>query len=124
MWLRWGLSSKDLDGMPPTIVQGFAADTKFSAPKRVGPLGKDIGPIGIEDGSSVEGGKILMKDEWNSEVFTPLAKRTQRQDLDVYKNRLNGFWGGTGIEEALSSRGIRTLLFASCNTDQCVAGSM
>ena len=58
------------------------------------------------------------------EVYGPLAQRAEPQDLKVSKNRLSGFWGGTGIEEALNNRGIRTLFFAGCNTDQCVAGSL
>ena len=45
-------------------------------------------------------------------------------DIYIYKNRLSGFLGGTGIEEVLHQRGIMTLLFAGENLDQCVQSSM
>lgn len=35
----------------------------------------------------------------------------------LYKNRLSGFWGGTGVERALMGGGIRTLIFAGANTN-------
>lgn len=38
--------------------------------------------------------------------------------------RDSGEGGGTGVEDVLSSRGVRTLIFAGANTDQCVAGSL
>ncbi|KAI0199200.1 Isochorismatase-like protein [Astrocystis sublimbata] len=48
----------------------------------------------------------------------------EKDDIHVYKNRLSGFWGETGIEDVLTARGIKTLLFAGCNTDQCVGGTV
>ncbi|KAI1120863.1 Isochorismatase-like protein [Nemania abortiva] len=124
VWLCWGVTAEDIDEMPPTIIKGFAADNNFVGDKTIGPLGSDIGSLELEDGSMVDGGRVLMKGQWNSELWHPLHKGSRRDDIYIYKNRLSGFWGGTGIEAALASRGIKTLLFAGCNTDQCVGGSL
>ncbi|KAL5322051.1 hypothetical protein ACEPPN_010019 [Leptodophora sp. 'Broadleaf-Isolate-01'] len=124
VWLNWGLTQQDIEGMPPTIVRGFAADNNFSGRRKIGGLGAEVGPVELDDGSVVDGGKVLMLGQWNSASYTPLEKVREHQDICINKNRLSGFWGGTAIEEALKSRGIRTLLFAGCNTDQCVGGSL
>lgn len=126
VWLNWGLTDIDIQTMPPTIVKGFAADVNFvDGEKRTGPLGTDIGPLKLGNGTVVEGGRNLIKDEWNTALYDPLAEKAdEHQDIWVYKNRLSGFWGGTTIEEALHARGVRTLLFSGANTDQCVGGSI
>ena len=124
VWLGWGLTQQGIEEMPPAIVKGFAADTNFEGPRKVGGLGSDIGPVKLEDGSTVDGGRVLMADQWNSEFYGPLAERAEPQDLWINKNRLSGFWGRMGIEDALKFRGIRTLPFSGCNTDQCVGGSL
>ncbi|KAG7005489.1 isochorismatase domain-containing protein [Physcia stellaris] len=124
VWLNWGLSEQDIEEMPPTIVRGFAVDNNFNGHRNIEGLGSDVGSVRLDDGSIVEGGRVLMKDQWNSESFPPLAATHQPNDIHVDKNRLSGFWGGTAIEEALTARGIRTLLFAGVNTDQCVGGSL
>jgi nicotinamidase-related amidase len=124
VWLNWGLTQQDIDEMPPTIIKGFAADNNFSGTRTVEGLGSDIGPVKLENGTVVDGGKVLMRDQWNWESYLPLKETYQPQDILINKNRLSGFWGGTEIEEALKSRGIRTLFFAGANTDQCVGGSL
>ncbi|KAM5510225.1 isochorismatase [Fusarium oxysporum f. sp. phaseoli] len=63
-------------------------------------------------------------EEWNTEFHPNLKRTAEPQDIHINKNRLSGFWGGTGIEDALRKRYIRTLLFAGENTDQCVAGTI
>jgi len=124
VWLNWGLTEQDIDEMPPTIVKGFAADNNFDGPRRIKGLGSDIGSLQLEDGSVVQGGRVLMQDQWNSASYAPLEAKRQPQDIWIHKNRLSGFWGGTESEEVLTSRGIRTLLFSGANTDQCVGGSL
>ncbi|KAI0869428.1 Isochorismatase-like protein [Hypoxylon argillaceum] len=124
VWLGWGVTEDDIDEMPPTIIKGFAADTNFVGHKKLGPLGSDIGLVELEDGTTIDGGQVLMKDQWNSRFWRSLSAKSQQNDINIYKNLLSGFWGGTGIEDALTSRGIKTLLFAGCNTDQCVGGSI
>ncbi|KAF2788847.1 Isochorismatase hydrolase [Melanomma pulvis-pyrius CBS 109.77] len=110
VWLLWGLTQEDIEGMPPTILRGFGLDDNFDNDRPPPGLGTDIGPVHLDDGSTIECGKVLMQAE--------------PHDLWIYKNRLSGFWGGTGVEDALKSRGIRTLIFSGCSTDQCVATSL
>lgn len=124
VWLGWSLTKDDIDGMPPTIVKGFAADCNFDGPRRVGGLGSELGSVILEDGSVIDAGRVLMRDQWNSEIYPPLKEEQRDYDMSISKNRLSGFWGGTGIEEKLASRGIRTLIFSGANTDQCVGGSL
>lgn len=124
MWLGWGLTDKDIDEMPPTIVKGFAADTNFRGPRKVGKLGSEIGLIRLEDGTTINAGRVLMTDEWNSDFYHQLKDAAESHDMWIYKNRLSGFWAGTDIENTLQSRGIKTLLFSGVNLDQCVGGSL
>ncbi|GAW17707.1 hypothetical protein ANO14919_071730 [Xylariales sp. No.14919] len=124
VWLGWGLTEEDINEMPPTIIKGFAADTNFVGNKKIGPLGSRIGTVTLEDGTEIEGGRVLMRGQWNSRFWSPLDKEVRKNDIHVSKNRLSGFWGGTDIEAALTFRGIKTLVFAGCNVDQCVGGSI
>lgn len=124
LWLNWGLEERDIEEMPPAITHGFSLGASFVNGKTIGKLGEEIGEVTLEDGTKVDGGRVLMREQWNSEVYGPLKAKRKPQDMLVHKNRLSGFWGGTGVEEVLEERGIRTLLFAGVNTDQCVGGSM
>lgn len=124
VWLGWGLTAQDIEAMPPTIIKGFAADTNFGGHKKVGGLGSEIGPLELEDGEVIEGGRVMMRDQWNAAFYPRLADAAEAQDIWLYKNCLSGFWGGAGVERALADRGIRTLVFSGANTDQCVRGSL
>lgn len=124
MWLGLGLTEDDIEEMPPTIIKGFAADTNFRGHKKLGPLGSEIGPLELDHGKVVEGGRVMMRGQWNMALYPCLAETAEEQDIWVYQNRLSGFWGGTGVERALRVRGIRTLIFAGANTDQCVDGRL
>ena len=124
MWLNWGLTKQDLCEMPPTIIKGFAADNNFTGKKRDYGLGWDIGSVKLEDGSVVAGGRVLMQGAWNTASYTTLEEKYEPQDMEVFKNRLSGFWGGTAAEATLRSRCIKTLIFAGANTDQCVGSSL
>ncbi|KAK7429144.1 hypothetical protein QQZ08_004359, partial [Neonectria magnoliae] len=125
-WLGWGLEEHDLDDMPPSITRGydFPLDKNFVKPTHLGSLGHDIGPLQLDDGTVIDAGRVMMGDQWNTAMYPSLAKAAEPQDIWINKNRLSGFWGGTGTEKALRSRGITTLLFSGENTDQCVAGTM
>ncbi|KAJ4304595.1 hypothetical protein N0V90_000121 [Kalmusia sp. IMI 367209] len=124
LWLGWGLTHEEIESMPPTIIRGFSLDNNFKDNYKIPELGVDIGPVQLDDGSTVHGGKVLMRDQWNSEIYSDLEKQAEPGDLRAWKNRLSGFWGGTEVEDILKRRGIRTLIFAGCNTDQCVASSL
>jgi nicotinamidase-related amidase len=120
VWLNWGLTKRDLAAMPPALLAAFGRKTDPHAG-----LGDDIGPVQRDDGTSIPAGRVLMRDTWNAELYHPLLRTTDAErDVFVHKNRLSGFWGGTNVEEELKARGIRTLLFAGVNTDQCVGGSL
>jgi nicotinamidase-related amidase len=80
LWLNWGLTEKDIDEMPPTIVRGFAADNNFDGPTQIKGLGSHIGRVQLEDGSVVDGGRVLMRDRWNSASYAPLEEKHQPQD--------------------------------------------
>lgn len=73
VWLGWGLTEQDIEEMPPTIVRGFAADTNFGGHKKVGGLGSEIGPLELEDGKVIEGGRVMMRDQWNTAFYPRLA---------------------------------------------------
>ncbi|KAF5708196.1 Isochorismatase hydrolase [Fusarium mundagurra] len=116
----------DLDDMPPSIARGFdfPLDKNFVKPTFLGSIGAEIGKVKCEDGTLIDAGRVMMRDQWNTEFHPSLKRIAEPQDIHINKNRLSGFWGGTGIEDALHKRGIRTLLFAGENTDQCVAGTI
>ena len=94
-------------------------------------LGRDIGQVKLDDGSTVDGGKLLMRDTWNA-ALTPELEACRQEGLSanppdvwMHKNRMSGLWGnGTMCTEFLEREGIRSLLFAGVNTDQCVGGSL
>ena len=95
-------------------------------------LGSEIGPVTLEDGSVVDGGRLLMRDTWNAALTPELeaaykvgVTQTENPDVWIHKNRMSGLWGATSAcQEYLEKAGIQTLLFAGVNTDQCVGGSL
>ncbi|KAF2437961.1 Isochorismatase hydrolase [Karstenula rhodostoma CBS 690.94] len=124
LWLNWGLKPLDIVSMPPTIKRGFALDNNFEDGYKIPELGVDIGPVQIDEGFTIDGGKVLMRDTWNEEIYDPLAALVERGDMKAWKNRLSGFWRDTETENMLKMRNIKTLIFAGCNTDQSVAASL
>ena len=88
-------------------------------------LGREIGKVKLEDGSLVEGGRLLMRDTWNAALTPELEAVRQEDDVWIHKNRMSGLWGsGTMATDFLDNAGIKTLIFAGVNTDQCVSGSL
>lgn len=106
-------------------------ETSGKNPRIYKGLGTDIGPVKLEDGSTTEGGRLLMRDTWNADL-TPELSAAYKEGLDakvpdvwIHKNRMSGLWGpSTECTDFLEKDGIRTLLFAGVNTDQCVGGSL
>lgn len=124
VWLGWGLTQEDIEEVPPTIVRGFGLDNNFEDLRKRPGLGEDFGPVN-EHGSIIQAGKALIRGEWNSEIHSDLTDEVVPGNMHAWKNRLSGFWGGTTeVENMLKERGIRKLIFAGCNTDQRVAGSL
>lgn len=98
-------------------------------------LGKDIGPVTLQDSATViPGGRLLMRDTWNADLTPELSQNYKQQglaattkvpDIWIHKNRMSGLWGSsTDCTDILDKSGIQTLLFAGVNTDQCVGGSL
>ncbi|KAL9091351.1 MAG: hypothetical protein Q9159_001435 [Coniocarpon cinnabarinum] len=120
----------------PKIAEKFGTHIKTpfgKDPRIYRGLGSMIEPVRLDDGSSVSGGQLLMRDQWNTELHPVLerARRdgmrsdSQREDVWIHKNRMSGLWGGdTLCTDYLKEHDFRTLIFAGVNTDQCVAGSL
>jgi nicotinamidase-related amidase len=160
IWLNWGLSEQDIKHLPPAVKRAFgffavpaeselktgdeafgdhpksvsvnkhgAISNKHSAYKG---LGADCGTLTLSDGSPIDAGKLLMRDQWNAALYPPLdaiytegTKLPQNPDVWIHKDRMSGLWGAkTACEEFLEKEGIKTLFFAGVNTDQCVGGTL
>ncbi|KAK6379633.1 hypothetical protein LTS17_005705 [Exophiala oligosperma] len=106
-------------------------ETSGKNPRLYKGLGTDIGPVTLEGKTTVDGGRLLMRDTWNADL-TPELRASYEQgltaspaDVWIHKNRMSGLWGTrTMCTDFLEKEGITTLLFAGVNTDQCVGGSL
>ena len=82
-------------------------------------LGSEIGPVTLEDGSSVDAGRLLMRDTWNASLPPALlnayregTKLEQKPDIWIHKNRMSGLWGaGTPCTEFLEKEGMSLSCF-------------
>ncbi|KAK3379096.1 isochorismatase family protein [Lasiosphaeria ovina] len=148
IWLTWGLTEADLEQMDPGVLRTFGwhsvrLDQPPPAPRpgegarkdgeRMNDkgLGEEIGEVTLENGTTVEGGRILMQGTWNAELHGPLAQAftagqtASRQDVRFHKNRNSGMCDKmTALTEYLEREQIKTLLFTGANTDQCVMGTL
>lgn len=138
IYLNWGLTERDIEEMPPAGIRAFGFGGgrdrfgKFAAGARVG-LGNEMGVVRDEEtGEEVEMGRMLMRDQWNTKLCPPLdslyesgKKLEAKPDVWIHKNRMSGMWGSkAACEEFLEEEGIKTLMFAGVNTDQCVGGTV
>jgi nicotinamidase-related amidase len=94
-------------------------------------IGEPLGKAKLADGSIIDAGRMLIRDQWNTELHDPLKKNFEASpssalsDVRFHKARLSGFWSGTtSALDFLTERGFKTLLFAGVNTDQCVLASI
>jgi nicotinamidase-related amidase len=105
IWVNWG-NRPDLMNMPPNQIH----------------LYKNGGEgIGLGDPLPASGSRVLEKDSWAAAVVDELAPLPD--DIMVDKHRISGFWD-TPLDSILRNLGVRTILFAGCNTDQCVLHSL
>ncbi|KAF2808922.1 Isochorismatase hydrolase [Mytilinidion resinicola] len=94
-------------------------------------LGSSCGIVSLANGETVDAGRLLVRGEWNAALYPPLdvafkegEKLSEVPDVWIHKNRMSGMWGAsTPCEEFLEAHGIKSLLFAGVNTDQCVSGT-
>ena len=105
IWVNWG-NRADLMNMPPNQIH----------------LYKNSGEgIGLGDPLPANGAPVLEKDSWAAAVVDELAP--DPHDIMVDKHRISGFWD-TPLDSILKNLGIRSILFAGVNTDQCVLHSL
>ena len=158
IWLNWGLTEQEVKDMPPAVKRAFGffaipaesdfkpGDDAFShhessvSVDRHGEenesvyrgIGADSGIVTFPDGTTSQGGRLLMRDTWNAALYPPLdamyaegSKLSHNPDVLIHKNRMSGMWGATTpLKEFLDKEGIRTLFFTGVNTDQCVGGTL
>ncbi|TYC64314.1 isochorismatase family protein [Rhodobacterales bacterium] len=105
IWVNWG-NRPDLMNMPPNQIH----------------LYKNSGEgIGLGDPLPANGAPVLQKDSWAAAVVDELAPHPE--DIMVDKHRISGFWD-TPLDSILKNLGVRSILFAGVNTDQCVLHSL
>jgi nicotinamidase-related amidase len=105
IWVNWG-NRPDLANMPPNQLHLYK-------PKGVG--------IGLGDPLPGLGAPVLQKDSWAAAIVDELKQ--EPHDYKVDKYRISGFWD-TPLDSMLRNLGIRSILFAGVNTDQCVLHSL
>lgn len=156
IWVNWGLSQQEVDDMPPSMIRAFGfvgrvgdedvpldkyGEARFKGGDQLFEdgqkakfkgLGSEMGIVkDPASGKEFDAGKMLMRDQWNTALYSPLDKMYQegknlktRPDMWAHKNRMSGMWGpSTACEDLLQNEGIKTLFFAGVNTDQCVGGT-
>jgi len=105
IWVNWG-NRPDLANMPPNQIHLYK------------PAGTGVG---LGDPLPGNGAPVLQKDSWAAAVVDELAP--EPADIMVDKYRISGFWD-TPLDSILRNLGIRSILFAGVNTDQCVLHSL
>jgi nicotinamidase-related amidase len=101
LWVNWG-NRPDLANMPPNQHHLYK------------PTGQGIG---LGEPLPGHGARVLQKDSWAAAVVDELT--IAPEDICVDKHRISGFWD-TPLDSILRNLGVRCLLFAGVNTDQCV----
>jgi nicotinamidase-related amidase len=105
IWVNWG-NRPDLANMPPNQIHLYK-------PRGTG--------VGLGDPLPTNGAPVLQKDSWAAAVVDELPQ--EPDDIRVDKYRISGFWD-TPLDSILRNHGIRSILFAGVNTDQCVLHSL
>lgn len=105
IWVNWG-NRPDLANMPPNQLHLYK------------PTGTGVG---LGDPLPGNGAHVLEKDSWAAAVIDEL--KPEEADIKVDKYRISGFWD-TPLDSILRNLGIRSILFAGVNTDQCVLHSL
>lgn len=113
IWVNWG-NRPDLANMPPNQLHLYMRHGEATA---ILPDGTKIQGPGLGEPLS-NGARVLEKNSWAAAIHQDLVQDRGR-DIYVDKHRISGFWD-TPLDSILRNLGIRTILFAGCNTDQCV----
>ena len=157
VWCNWGLTQDDITHAPPAVLKGFGALNGFRSqdtevkedsiekrqpniqgetlvdtkPSRIYQgFGTSMGEIKLESGETIDAGRLLMPNQWNSQLpprLQTIYEQGRKLDTDVWvdKTRMSGLWNDhTPLANYLRQNGIKSLLFAGVNTDQCVQGTL
>ncbi|KAI1131070.1 isochorismatase [Nemania abortiva] len=130
VWLNWGLTEDDLKNLNPTTQRIHAFDPDGTSQLNKG-FGHDMGHVKLENGEVVQAGRFLMQGQWNTRLHGP-SEAAYMEGLECnppdrlfYKNRISGMCETkTECTDFLTQAGIKTLLFAGCNTDVCVMATL
>ena len=110
IWLNWGVRADRLNLSPGT-------QHTFN-PAGSGPgLAGSFQPGNLGRASHA----VLQKDSWGAAIVDELAPPAG--DIRIDKHRISGFWD-TPLDSILRNLGVRTLLFAGINADQCVYSTL
>ena len=160
-WVNWGLTDEDLETMPPAVTRAFgfnamttdlfhrtystASPGSSELPSGTGPyqkdlwkdteiykgLGQPLGDVTLPDGSRIPAGRMLMRDQWNSQLTPALLEsyeaslKSAKPDVILDKLRMSGLHlPDSASNKYFKQHGIKTLFFAGVNTDQCVNGTL
>jgi nicotinamidase-related amidase len=106
LWLTWGISDEGLRRVPPLFYCNFALSFEHPGTREQGwrftdngGIGRSIGPVTLSNGTTINGGKLLMKDQWNTalhgDLSTTFTQGSQLTPPDVrfHKETHSGFWG-------------------------------
>ncbi|MDB6102942.1 MAG: rutB [Gammaproteobacteria bacterium] len=112
VWVNWGVRPDRLNLSPGTR-HTFNPDGC-----RAG-LGDSLSSKDAEGRESTH--NILEKDSWGAEILDEMAPPAT--DVFVDKQRISGFWD-TPLDSILRNLGVRTVLIAGINADQCVYATL
>lgn len=80
-----------MKGMPPSIVSGFAPHDSFHGASFMEGLGFNFGPVKLDESTVIEGVRVIMRDTWIAESYTPLKEQHQPDNIYIHKNHLSEF---------------------------------
>ncbi len=105
IWLNWG-NRPDRLNLSPALLHVY------------NPSGEGVG---LGDPLPGHGAKVLELGSWSAAVVDGL--RAEPSDIHLAKYRMSGFWD-TALDSILRNLGVRTVLFAGVNLDQCVMATL
>ncbi|MDN3563226.1 isochorismatase family protein [Paeniroseomonas aquatica] len=108
-------------GIPVIFLQnGFSADLR-EAPGPAAPVWHKSNALKFMRANEAYAGKLITHGTWDHAIVDGLAP--QPGDLLVPKARYSGF-AGTGLEQLLAARRVRTVLVAGVATNVCVESTI
>jgi hypothetical protein len=94
IWFNWGLTQEDIDQALPGLKRVFGADSvpgprsvPTSQKKIYKDLGIEMGDIVLSNGDHVDGGRLLMRDTWNTQLYDPLFQSYESSQKTAKPNK-------------------------------------